>query len=393
MIATGDWVVPRQQERVFVDRPPLASWAMAAVGLVRGKMDVVAIRFPSALAILLTTWLIYGYARTFLTPTGALTAGVAYASIVQVLQIGRLGENEALYSLLVSAALLGWHFIYLRGGSRALAWSIGYTLAGIAALEKGIQAPMYFAAGVGTFLLVRRDWRWIFSWGHLAGLGCLVLVIGAWWLPFYLATNWDTAVGIWTSTVTRRFGSEGLVTHILKFPLELFGCMLPWSILLLGVVWPAVRRTLGRPPQQIVFVAAAIVLPFISLLAAVSARGRYFMPMYPLVSVAIGWFVERCSAEETISLPRRRWNIFLLGVAIAALVGASGLLVASLIPNPTGYVAVIRQPVWSAIVALCRRRDVCRSIAVVASNAGSAWPSKSACWPSRAPWVLASAVR
>ena len=88
MIATGDWVVPRQQELVFVDRPPLASWAMAAVGLVRGKMDVVAIRFPSALAILLTTWLIYGYARTFLTPTGALTAGVAYASIVQVLQIG-----------------------------------------------------------------------------------------------------------------------------------------------------------------------------------------------------------------------------------------------------------------------------------------------------------------
>ncbi len=58
---------------------------------------------------------------------------------------------------------------------------------------------MYFAAAAGTFLLVRRDWRWIFCWGHLLGLGCLLLVIGAWWVPFYHATNWDTAVGIWTS--------------------------------------------------------------------------------------------------------------------------------------------------------------------------------------------------
>ncbi len=67
------------------------------------------------------------------------------------------------------------------------------------------------------------------------------------------------------------------------------------------------------------------------------------MPLYPLVAVAVGWFVERCSAAEIGSLPRRRWNIFLLGVAIAGLVGAGGLLVASLIPNPTGLVAVVRQ--------------------------------------------------
>ncbi len=33
MIRSGDWVVPRQQEIVYVDRPPLASWSMAAVAL------------------------------------------------------------------------------------------------------------------------------------------------------------------------------------------------------------------------------------------------------------------------------------------------------------------------------------------------------------------------
>ncbi len=211
---------------------------------------------------------------------------------------------------------------------------------------------MYFAAATGTFLLVRRDWRCLFSWGHLLGLGCLLLVIGAWWVPFYHATNWNTAIEIWTSTVTRRFGSDGLLGHIVKFPLESFACTLPWSILLLGVVWPAVRRTLGRPPQQIVFVASAAVLPYLSLLAATNARGRYFMPLYPLVAVAVGWFVERCSSAETGSLPRRRWNIFLLGMAIAGVLGVGGLLVVSLIPNPTGWVAVVRQTPMAAVLTL-----------------------------------------
>jgi 4-amino-4-deoxy-L-arabinose transferase-like glycosyltransferase len=352
MIHSGDWIVPRQQGELYVDRPPMSSWSMAAVGLVRGKVDIVAIRLPSVLAILLTTLAIYLYARTFLTPTGALAAGAAFASLVQVLQIGRVGENEALFTLLVSGALMAWHTTYLRGGSRAMAWSIGYTLVGLAALLKGIQGPVYFASGVGLFLLVRRDWRWLFCWGHVLGWCCLLAVISAWWLPFYAATNCHSAIGIWTTTVVSRFGSSHMLRHVLMFPFETFGCMLPWSLLLLGIVWPAVRRTLGRPPQQIVFVASAVALPYLSLLIASSARGRYFMPMYPLVAVAVGWFVERCAAAEAGSLPRRRWNIFLIIMATVGLVGAGGLLAASLMPNPTGVIAVIRQSPAFAIALM-----------------------------------------
>src|SRR5262245_41319559 len=61
MIATGDWIVPRQQGDVFPERPPLGSWAMAAVGLARGHVGLVAVRLPSACATLLLCWLIYGY--------------------------------------------------------------------------------------------------------------------------------------------------------------------------------------------------------------------------------------------------------------------------------------------------------------------------------------------
>ncbi len=71
MIASGDWIVPRQQGEVFPERPPLGSWTMALTALSWGRMDAVAIRLPSVLAVLATTLLIYGYARTFMSPLGA----------------------------------------------------------------------------------------------------------------------------------------------------------------------------------------------------------------------------------------------------------------------------------------------------------------------------------
>ena len=74
MIASGDWIVPRQQGLPFLSRPPVQNWAIALVSLVRGKIDAVAIRFPSIVAILLSVTLIYAYGRTFLSRVGALCA-------------------------------------------------------------------------------------------------------------------------------------------------------------------------------------------------------------------------------------------------------------------------------------------------------------------------------
>src|SRR5690606_5674981 len=107
------------------------------------------IRLPSVLSILAMALLIYAYARTFLSSTGALVASLSFATAGQVLQLGRLGENESLYSLLLGGGLIGWHYFYRLRQIPWLAWCLGYSLAALAALQKGIQAPAYFGAAMG----------------------------------------------------------------------------------------------------------------------------------------------------------------------------------------------------------------------------------------------------
>ena len=114
MLETSDWIVPRQQGRAFPERPPMTIWAIAAVGWARGQVDTIAIRLPSILAVGATCLILYAYARLLISRFAGTAAAFVYASFGQVLQIGRMGESEALFTLFLSASLLLWHLGYLR---------------------------------------------------------------------------------------------------------------------------------------------------------------------------------------------------------------------------------------------------------------------------------------
>src|SRR5579872_3552092 len=170
MLTTDDWIVPRCQGEPLFSRPPLQNWMIAAIAIVRGEVDAVALRLPSDVAMLLTVLLIYGYSRTFLSSLGALTAGLAYASMGQVLELGRMGETDALFTLFISGSLIGWPLCFLRVGSCCRTWCVGYLCVALGMLTKGPQAPVYFAGVVGAYLLWSGQWRTAFSRAHAAGI-------------------------------------------------------------------------------------------------------------------------------------------------------------------------------------------------------------------------------
>ncbi len=332
MIASGDWITPRQQGSLFAERPPLGSWAMALVGMARGEVDLVAVRLPSVIAILLTTWVIYGYVRLWASRLAALVAAVAFATSVQVMQLGRLGESEALFTLFVSAAVLVWHGGYLRGRAPALVWSLGYSLAALGALTKGLQSPVYFAAATAAFLAWRRDWRWLFAPGHLAGLAAFAGIVGAWLVPFAWG-DWHALDDIWTGLAQDRFTWNGLLKHMAEYPLETLGCLLPWSLLLICLVTPSVWRSLARQRPQLQFAITALAVTYPTVWFAAGARGRYFMPLYPCLAIVFGAIAERCAALDASPAELAHWRRFLRGLAVAAIVGAVALVALQIIPG------------------------------------------------------------
>ncbi len=326
MIATGDWIVPRQQGQVFPERPPLGSWAMALAGIARGQVDAVAIRFPSVLATLLTTTFVYVYAAAFLSRYGALAAALAYPTMGQVLQLGGLGESEAVFTLFVSASLLGWHALYSRGVPAAMFWTCGYALAALGALTKGIQAPVYFVSVTWLYLLLRRDWRSLISAGHLLGIATFAIVVSAWLIPFYRLTDGQAVRDVWFGLIGDRVHSGGLLKHIATFPLETLACMLPWSAFLFVLALPGFHRQLGNRRSFLVFLLVCLAVTYPSVWFAADARGRYYMPLYPVVACLAGWAMQYLFELRLASPGSRRGRLVWLPTAGAFFVAPIAIL-------------------------------------------------------------------
>lgn len=333
MLTTGDWIVPRCQGEPLFSRPPLQNWMIAGLAIVRGDVDAVALRLPSDVAMLLTVLLIYGYSRSFLSRLGSLTAGLAYASMGQVLELGRMGETDAMFTLFISGSLIGWHLCFLRFGSCYRTWCLGYFFVALGMLTKGPQAPVYFAGVVGAYLLWTRQWRKAFSRAHAAGIATFVLVFGAWQVPFMIKLGAEGAGRMYVNDVGHRFMDASLFSfgeHLLAYPFEVAACMLPWSGLL--VVWfvPGFRKLLRDARPYFIFLTLCLVVTFPTVWLPPGARPRYFMPLYPCAAVLVGLAVDRLCYAANQTFWHAFWKTFVCACSVAMAGAGIGLLAVSL---------------------------------------------------------------
>src|SRR5262245_21489986 len=349
MIQTSDWIVPRQQGQLFLSRPPLQNWLIGLLGLVRDGVDDLAVRLPSAVATILLAGLIYGYARGCLSPVGALVAGLSFATMIQVIELGRLGETEALFTLAVGGSLLVWHWGWTRGRSRLVTWCLAYVLAAAGMLLKGPQGPVFFAGPVGMYLIATRQWRELVTWSHAAGIALFFALWNAWQLPYYVSVGGEATWHIYRHDVAMRFADRSWTTilkHLAVYPLEIFVCQLPWSPLLAVCLSGSFWNRLKEKRPYVIFLVCCIVATFPAVWFVPGARSRYYMPLYPCFAVLIALAAEHCWQSAAKAAWQNAWRQLVGGLALVMVAAGIGVGLAGLLPQPAGLLV---QPLAFAI--------------------------------------------
>jgi 4-amino-4-deoxy-L-arabinose transferase-like glycosyltransferase len=277
-----------------------------------------------------------------------------------VLELGRLGETDMMFTFFVTGSLLLWHYGWTLRWPAWRTWSAAYFMVALGTLAKGPQAPVYFVATVGVYLLITRRWRDAIGWGHLAGIGVFLVVWGAWQVPYFLTKDVGLAgtLQIYGRNVAKRFDAttwRHYVNHFFSYPLEiLFGCLLPWSALLVGYANRDFRRRIGAARDHVVFFLVALAVTFPTVWFVPTARSRYFMPLYPCIALLIGLVVDRCWQAGPEAKWRRLWPIFLRGLAVLMVGAGLFFLAVSLFPrlHPPLAQAVSCAAVYAMAVAV-----------------------------------------
>ncbi len=354
MIDRGDWIVPRTQGLVRLSRPPLQNWMIAGLALVEGEMSAWSIRLPGVIATLLTVALIYWYARRRLAPTASLLAATAYLSALHVLEQGRTGETEPVFTLILAAALLLWHG-YWMDGRLWTAWMLGGTLGGLAMMTKGVQAPLYWFGAVGGYLILTGQWRAIVSRGALVGSLLFFSSIGLWQALFMSEMGFEAGWRIYFWNIETRFTdqrSSAFWSHLATYPFEVWlGSLAPWGVLLLAYTRRSVREALGHRKDMAVFLALSIAICFPSVWIPPGSRPRYFMPLFPAFAL-LGGIVMQLWLERQ-SLRAGLWTFFVRANLAAMVVAAVTIPTLCGVFAASQKFASLGEGLGFAVLALC----------------------------------------
>lgn len=349
MVRTGDWIVPRQQGEPFLSRPPLGNWLIALATVVRGQCDAVAIRLPTVTAVLLTTLLIYAFGRSFMNRVGALTAALAFCTMGEVMQMGRIAETDLVFTCLLSSAVIVWLWGERRRWPAWIPWCAGYSLTALAALAKGPQAPVYFAGTILVYCAIRRDWCWLFSVWHALGLIFFVAIVAAWQVPFAMSVGWEATWRIWSGDSAARFENvrvTALLAHLVSYPLEVLGCMAPWSLFLAAFLSRRFRGSIGSATAHVQFLTIYFVLGFLPCWISPGGMTRYCLPLYPAAALLIGLVAERIVETARSRRLNRAWSIGWRMIATSFLLIAAAVIVVSFVPMPAKARPWIQSPLF-----------------------------------------------
>lgn len=316
MLQNGSWLEVKHRHGDYLDKPPLLFWSSAGSFILFGLSNW-AYKLPSLLAALAGVYGVYRFSRLFYSEKVSRQAAFMLASATGFTVLCNDVRTDTW--LLGTTSLAVWQVAEYLQFKR---WKNGvgaFFCIGLAMLAKGPIGLVVPALAAGTHLIIQRDWRNIFRWEWLVGLGvtALVLLPMCWGLYHQFDLHPEKAVQDRISTSGLYFyfweQSFGRITGnnvwrndtgpFYFFHVYLWA-FLPWVLLLPGALWFHLRKAGNKIfhfqkthfPEA--FSLGAFVLTFLALSLSKYKLPHYIFVTLPWAAVLIAAWLNADKTEK-----------------------------------------------------------------------------------------------
>ena len=349
MLSTGDYVTPHLNGAVYLDKPPVFFWAVAASLAASGTNEAAA-RLPSALAAVAGVGLTVWFARRRFGASVAACAAAILALSPLYLVFARLVIFDMLLLVFTTAATLLF-FEAMERESRTLLGIAGFAAAGLGTITKGpvaLVVPLLVA--VAWALLERRPGL-LLRLRPGTGMIAYAAVIAPWLFLVERRHPGFLAYAVLGENLARMAANPYDTARPFHFYLRVvLPGLFPWVILLaaqgIGLAWGRLRRRESDPvaPERtrasaeddraasgepadadraarFVGVWLGVLLLFFSLIA--SKRPSYILPAAIPVAILAARLIVRGSRTATRESRLRAAGSVAAAVAIVVLAGVA----------------------------------------------------------------------
>lgn len=322
MLASGDWVIPRLNGLVYIEKPPLQYWATAISEATFGQNDWAA-RLYTGLCALATVYALWAMVRREWGEAAATRAAVMLGSSLLFVLLGHQLTLDMSLTLFMTLTFAGF-----CNAQRAARWRVWMLLswAGIAGafLTKGLIAGVLPLFTLIVYSLLQRD---LAPWRRLL-LGRGAALFGLLCLPWLILIQHRLPQFFQFFFVREHF--QRYLTKIedryqpwwFFIPILVAG-ILPWllpALRSLVMDWRAAAARPGFDARRFAWVWCVVVFVFFS--ASDSKLLSYILPLFPMLALLMA----------TMPTARLNADLRLTGAGMAVL-GVMVLAGAALLPR------------------------------------------------------------
>ncbi len=324
MIASGDWIVPRLNGLRYFEKPVMGYWLTALSIKLFGE-NAFAVRFPSAAATVLSTFMIFFLIRRFSGEiTAATLAALIFLTSFIVYGIGTFNILDSLLAMFVTASMTSFFFAHnaepFKKKKNVFLLLFG-VFCGLAFLTKGFLAFAIPVVAIVPFMIWEGRFKELFIIPWLPMIAAVLVVI-PWAVMVHFKAPDFWHFFIWIEHI-KRFLSSGAQHHesfwyyIYLFP----AAALPWTFLfpaaILGLKKTGIKTSITR------YAVCWFFFPFLFFSVSKGKILTYILPCFPpfamLMSVGLKKYYET-GGTKWFSVAV--WSLALLAVIIAtALIG------------------------------------------------------------------------
>jgi len=351
MDASGDWLVPRQNDAVRLNKPPLYYWCAAACAQLFGAATLTALRLPAALATLLLVWVTWRWARFLGGPRLGLLSAAALSCMLLPGSEGRTGVAEMFLALFSTLGLFTFDRLSRPpepGGEarhgRLLPLFALWTA--LAILSKATVALMLLGVPALLLLLLQRRWREALAGRVVRWVG-LAVVLGFAWYVVVIAVvpgAFDTLKATLMLPMGVRLpGVEKSAAHtraVHFFIVSILMSAFPVTALVPTMVVRAWRSRLWSG-QNVRFAGLAFVSLFLCFSLIPQKQKHYMLPLMPLLAILCAESLLSLEARAPAALRR----LLVVLAVLAALLAVPALFVLHLV-----YVEAMTLPILAGIM-------------------------------------------
>jgi dolichol-phosphate mannosyltransferase len=361
MLAEGSLVVPVLHGEPYLDKPPLLYWLVMASYRLFGVHDWAA-RLVPGLAGVLTILIAYLWGRRVVGHRAALWGAVVLCLSAGFVYRGRMLTMDGLLALWTTAALAAAHAA-LTSERRGWWLALSALCCALGVLTKGPVALVLVGLPILAYRCLdtrcpRLSWR-----GGIAYVTMVAALVAPWFVAITVAVSEFASYFFWTQNVVRFVTPYDHAEPAWYYLPGLLLGLLPWALLLPGLVRFVSRRSLRTAtlrPGALGFFLLAFLLPLVFFSASGCKRPGYLLPAIPPLALALGVYLDVVTARVSWRhLLARRGSRLAYPVAACSLVLAAGMAITAtllrFLPPTTGLILVVGAVVGAGSLAVFRR--------------------------------------